>query len=783
MVEYGAMHKEQAGFSFLAITACGFATAIGQIIILRELLVFFYGNELSTGLIFASWLLWTALGTTIAGRHGTRLSRNATFLARVLVLLAVLLPASILWIRAARIIWAIPRGEMLPPLSMLWISLAGTGFFCFFSGALFGLAWSSLAAGAERGSAQPLLIYLGEALGAAAGGLLFYFVLLTRATILNGTLLTALLILVTIAIVLGFRTAPSLNPAGEDPSRIGIPGRGRPQSLAAVMALIGVVAVAFMFSRDLDRLSRHWQWGPDLLTVQDTPFQNLALLKDANQFSLFANGLLFFSTPDPQNSEYAAHMAMLEYQDPRTVLLIGGGVGGLLSEVLKHPGVSRIDYVEPDPEVIELAEEFLPGSATAPLLDRRVHLFHTDASTFVRAAGSSYDVVIMQLGDPVNAEMNRFYTVEFFSRISRLLNQDGIFSFAITSSPDMVGPAEARLLQSVYRTLSSVFPAVLVIPGENARFLASHERENLTTDPQELISRIASRKLDLQFVREYYLFDYLNPMRLDYLQAILSHTQSVPVNKDFEPTCYFNNLLVWTAQIHPFLGEAFLAISRVGRPLFWMVVAILAAGLLCLSRSSYGTMKNVVGWNVLIVGGVQMVLEIILLLGFQILEGFVYMQLALIISFFMTGLGLGAGFVVLLSSRIDHARRWLMLIQSVLAAYLVGVLGLFFQLQQHLQSMPQTPVPMSVIFSVLALAGGVLGGLHFSLGVQVASNLPGHSAATGAKLYALDLVGATAGVLVASLFILPVYGLTTTILALAVFCMAGVMTLARRPEG
>ncbi len=771
MVPYSGMGKEGICSSFLIITACGFATATGQIVILRELLVLFYFNELSTGLIFASWLLWTALGSSVAGRYGARLSRNPIILPSVLALLALLLPASVLLIRAAKIIWGIPTGEMVSPFSMLWISLAGTGLFCLASGVLFGLAWAGLAASSEKGSGQPLLIYLGEAMGAAAGGLFFYFVLLPRASILNATLLTALIILVIVAILFAFSKEGVLRKSpftkGNSPG----------MSLVIVLAMLIILIAAFIFSRDLDRKSRHWQWGPNVLAVRDTPFQNLALLEDGNQFSLFANGLLFFSSPDPQTSEYAVQLAMLQHREPSTVLLIGGGVGGLLSEVLKHPGIKRIDYVEPDPEVIELAEEFLPGAATAALFDRRVHLFHADASTFIRAADAAYDVVIMQLGDPVNAETNRFYTVEFFRCIARLLNPDGIFSFAITSSPDMVGRAEARLLQSVAVSLRSVFPGVLVIPGENARFFAGPRPENLTADPRELIRRIAERKLDLQYVREYYLFDYLNPMRVDYMRAILSQSTSVPVNQDFAPTCYFNNLLVWTSQVHPALGEAFTAISRVRLPLFWTVASILSVGLLGLFWRSHGTARNAVMVNVLVVGGIQMVLEIILLLGFQILEGFVYTQLALIIACFMAGMALGAGFVAALSSRIGNPIRWLIVIQSVLALYILGTLGLLFLLQQQLQTIPQKPLPMSVIFSALALTAGALSGLHFSLCVRAISYSSTSPITSGPKLYALDLIGATVGVLGASLFILPIYGLTTTMLALVMCCVAGGLVL------
>ena len=153
-----------------------------------------------------------------SGRHWEAVSPDAmgcdyretpSVLPTVLALLALLLPVSVLWIRAARIIWAIPLGEMLDPFLMLWISLSGTGFFCLFSGVLFGLAWSSLEAASERGSAQPLFIYLGEALGAATGGLFFYFVLLPRTSILNATLLTALIALMVVAILFRLRRRPS----------------------------------------------------------------------------------------------------------------------------------------------------------------------------------------------------------------------------------------------------------------------------------------------------------------------------------------------------------------------------------------------------------------------------------------------------------------------------------------------------------------------------------------------------------------------------------------------
>lgn len=765
MVKKPGVREEKPFFFLLVITACGFASAVGQIIILRELLVLFYGNELSIGLIFAAWLLWTALGSSLGGRYGERLTRSAGALPAVLVVLALLLPTSVLWIRAARIIWAVPTGEIIGPVSMLLISFSGTSLFCLTSGVLFGLSWHRLAAISKDKGGRPLLIYLGEAVGAAGGGLFFYFVLLPRTSIFNATLFICLIELMLAAVMLGVQRCLSLR---------------NPASAVIVTAAFALAAGALLTSALIDGKSRQWQWGPKLLAVRDTPFQNLALLVDSNQFSLFANGLLLFSLPDPQASEYAVHLAMLQHRDPLKVLLIGGGVAGLLPEILKHPSVIRVDYVEPDPEVIELAEEFLPALATASLLDRRVRLFHADASNFIRAVDSRYDVVIMQLGDPVNAEVNRFYTAECFTRLAGLLNPYGVFAFAITSSPDTVGPTQTQLLRSVHRTLGDVFPGVLAIPGEYARFFASHRLEDLTADPTLLLQRLAERKLELHFVREYYLADYLNPIRLKYLQAVLDQPPAPPVNRDFEPICYLQGLAVSSGQMHPLLGEAFLALSHLGRLPFWAVIGALSGGMVLFWGRGIGSAKGAIRLNVLIVGGIQMVLEMILLLGFQILEGFLYRQLALIIAAFMGGMSLGAGILAGRYSRIRAPRLAFTLVQITMSCYLIGVLTFLSWIHEQVQTSPQTMPPLNAVFSLLALAAGVLGGCHFALGVQALSRLPGYSEAAGPGLYAMDLLGATGGTLVASLFVLPLYGLPTTMLALAIFCLAGSLTLLRK---
>jgi spermidine synthase len=84
-----------------------------------------------------------------------------------------------------------------------------------------------------------------------------------------------------------------------------------------------------------------------------------------------------------------------------------------------------------------------------------------------------YDVILMNMGDPITAQMNRFYTKEFFTYAGQRLLPGGIFSFAVSGGESMLGPTQARFLGSIKETLRQVFPTTLIYPGDQIRFFAT----------------------------------------------------------------------------------------------------------------------------------------------------------------------------------------------------------------------------------------------------------------------------------------------------------------------
>lgn len=122
--------------------------------------------------------------------------------------------------------------------------------------------------------------------------------------------------------------------------------------------------------------------------------------------------------------EALVHPAMQHHPFPKTVLIIGGGDGGALREVLRYREVERVLVVEIDPDVVKAAKEFFPEMASS-FDDTRVELLFEDAARYVEKGPERFDVVIMDTSDPVGpAEV--FYRESFFSSLREVLKPDGV---------------------------------------------------------------------------------------------------------------------------------------------------------------------------------------------------------------------------------------------------------------------------------------------------------------------------------------------------------------------
>ncbi|MES2344928.1 MAG: polyamine aminopropyltransferase [Chlamydiota bacterium] len=124
--------------------------------------------------------------------------------------------------------------------------------------------------------------------------------------------------------------------------------------------------------------------------------------------------------------EMLAHVPLLSHGDVKTVLIVGGGDGGILREVLKHKGVEKVVLVEIDASVIEFSKIHLPFLSCGSFNDARVHVVVQDGSLFVKESSEEFDVIICDSPDP-EGPGRVLFTKEFYGDCKKRLSSHGIF--------------------------------------------------------------------------------------------------------------------------------------------------------------------------------------------------------------------------------------------------------------------------------------------------------------------------------------------------------------------
>ena len=138
--------------------------------------------------------------------------------------------------------------------------------------------------------------------------------------------------------------------------------------------------------------------------------------------------------------EVLVHPVMLTHPNPRNILIIGGGDGGALREVLKHPSVERVDLVELDPDIVDLFRYRIKEVSQGSFESDKLRMIFMDGRKYVQETNEKYDAVIVDVNDP-RGQAKRLYTKEFYSEVSRILRDDGIMvthSEGIYYTPDAV---------------------------------------------------------------------------------------------------------------------------------------------------------------------------------------------------------------------------------------------------------------------------------------------------------------------------------------------------------
>lgn len=187
--------------------------------------------------------------------------------------------------------------------------------------------------------------------------------------------------------------------------------------------------------------------------TEKTDFQQLDMLETEQWGNMLAlDGMVMTTQKDEfVYHEMMAHVPLFTHPNPKHVLVVGGGDGGVIREALKHPQVEKATLVEIDGKVIEYSKEFLPEIA-GDLEDPRVEVKVGDGFMHIAESEAAYDVIMVDSTEPVGPAVNLF-TKGFYAGISNALKEDGIL-VAQTDNPWF----KADLIQQVFQDVKEIFP-------------------------------------------------------------------------------------------------------------------------------------------------------------------------------------------------------------------------------------------------------------------------------------------------------------------------------------
>jgi spermidine synthase len=682
-----------------SIIGTGISSLSIQLLTIREFLTQFHGNEIAISLVLFVWLLINGLGSLTA----KFIRPSSIQFYSLLILIIALWPLpQILFIRYFREAVFI-HGASPGFYQIFFYILATTVLYCFLLGLILPYALKVLQANHYEFSSGEL--YITDNIGDILGGILFSFILVYWLKPFKIIAVTSALLILTAFF---------------------LQGGSRRYLLLWVSIILTSVFIFFTLDGDFEKSTLSEQYG-NIVRYLESPFGRIIITREGPQHTFWESGLPIYSDTNVMKSEEKIHYPMSQLKAVENVLLISGGLGETLNEVSRyHP--RHIDYVELDPYVTKAAQE-------VGILKKRnnLRIINSDARRFIRKSELLYDAVIIDLPEPDTFQLNRFFTKEFFFLVKKVLKKDGILSFGMDYSPNIISDIRKQKLSSLYCTAKMCFQNVRILPGGEAYFLCRDGE--ITTD---IPARLDQKSISTKYIEGYY-YGNVTPDRIKQIQESINREEFI--NTDFEPRI-----------MNIFFKEWFLRHGTSPKGFVYIFLALIGIYLILMKKEEYILFST---------GVAAMGVEMLLVFTFQVIYGYIYLKIGAIITIFLLGILPGA-IVGNFYRDKDIAR---VILSEIIILFL---LLLFFIWLRFIKGEPN-----QLVFLVYCFVFSFFCGFQF----PVITSIIGEKASPAAGCLAADLAGAAVGTLLVGTLLIPFLGVQAAIIFLILVKVSSSMLL------
>lgn len=722
MSNFGKIHNPMKKTPLLLFITLGITSIISQVILIRELSITFLGDELFMGLALGIWFGGTTIGSFLGGKLSEKFKKNNPLTCNLL-LISFLLPITIILIRFSASTFGI--GGLPNMYTALILSTLICTPLCLVIGSLFPIGIKYISS--NQGTQTSIIsnAYLIETLGFAIGGLTYNFFLI-KTFEFSTTLLLAFLNL----IVAIFTASPK-----EKILKI----------LLSLLCIITLLSTISHISSILNYQTQKFRF-PNLVESKNSIYGNITVTEEVGQYNFFESGLLIGPDRDSEGSEYLVHLTLLEHENPKKVLLIGGGWSGIIKEILKYPSIELIDYVELDPELITTVENYLEDDLKEALHNPKVKIHNIDGRKFLKENTTKYDVIISNLPNPQSVLINRFYTKEFFQDARARLDDNGIFATTLNFPTEYLSKESRLLGASIYKTLKVSFQDILILPEYNLLFLASPS-QTLTHDDSIINQRFRDTKIDTTFVTESYLSYRLTSNLIKTITGQFENNKEAKNNTDFYPVAYFYNTAFAQTYFNFSTARILRNISNNSTLVILFITVFILTPLIIFRKK-----LNIALLSISLAGFTMMAIETILVFSFQVTLGLIFHKIALLITAILASLAIG-NFIA--AKFFRNPKKALKVIFVFLSLFCVSLIPILKLLQSE------------IAFLLVAAVSGILIGTVFPLASQMFIKGKQIGRKSGI-LYGFDLVGSFVGTILVTLFLIPIVGINNTLILLAI---------------
>ncbi len=743
----------------ISIIMMGISGTSAQILLLRELLISFFGNELTLGMILANWLILEAIGSFFVGKTVDKAEKKIERYVSFQLIFSLALPFTIYLSRIFKNFLTVTPGEALGFAPILIASFLILFLVSVPHGALFTYGCKIYAQSFREDASSVGKVYVLETVGSILGGLGITFLLIQYLNSFEIAFLISLLN----ALISVFLLWPTLGSL-----------RHRVQTflwvLSALLSFVFVYSLLPQTSGAIHRFSVRAQWkGLQVIHNENSIYGNITVTKRGDQYTFFTDGVPSITTPIPDLAtiEDFVHFPMLFHEKPESILILSGGAGGMIQEILKHP-VSRVDYVELDPLLLRLIQKFPTPLTQTELSDPRVRIHYTDGRFFVQRVQDRFDLIFIGLSAPQELQTNRLFSSEFFFAAKKKMNPDGIIVLTLPGSLTYISPELRDLNACIIATLKNTYQAVRVIPGDANLYLASDSGKLSQVTSEDLMKRLDDRKIKTGLLTRGYLEYRLHDRWSRWFFKSLEGSEA-PVNSDFRPVAVFFNLSYWNALFSPYLVPLFKWFER-WRFLWTLALTALFTFLISIIFTKKPAIsKYALPFAIFTSGFADMMLHLAIIFTFQTLYGYLYYQIGLLITVFMVGVALGSFIVTRALEKISNPPSLFLKSEGFLICFsliLPFVLSIpSYHLEKHI-----VYVCLYITFIAMSFVCGVFVGLQFPLATKIYLGAPvreGKIGETAGLLYGADLFGGFFGGLLGGVLLLPILGLKESCFTMA----------------